>query len=87
VVGRIYHVVNDDIYVDFGGKFPAVVQRNRRRRDLYARGDEVRLLVKSLEQSEKFLGYDKEMTIMEADCVLLGKSDTTISNVTAVNLL
>ncbi len=59
VVGKIYHVVNDDLYIDFGGKFPAVCQRQRAFRSKYVRGAEVRLLVKKLELSEKFLGYDR----------------------------
>lgn len=72
VVGKIYHVVDDDLYIDFGGKFPCVCQKPRRGGHLYTRGTEVRLLVKSLEMSQKFLGYEKEMSLLEADCVLLG---------------
>jgi len=72
VVGKIYHIVNDDLYIDFGGKFPAVCTANRKRRALYTRGTEVRLLIKELELSKTFLGYDKEITLMEADAVLLG---------------
>ena len=45
---------------------------SRKRRALYTRGTEVRLLIKELELSKTFLGYDKEMTLMEADAVLLG---------------
>ena len=72
VVGKIYHTVNDDLYIDFGGKFPAICQRPRRRRNQFVRGTEVKLLIKKMEMSDTFLGYEKEMTLLEADCVLLG---------------
>ena len=44
----------------------------RNRRAKYTRGTEVRLLIKGLELSRTFLGYDSEITLMEADAVLLG---------------
>ena len=44
----------------------------RHRRALYTRGTEVRILIKELELSKTFLGYDREVTLMEADAVLLG---------------
>jgi small subunit ribosomal protein S28 len=72
VVGKVYHVVDDDLYIDFGGKFPCVCARPRRGGHLYTRGTEVRLLIKKLELSQKFLGHEKEMSLLEADCVLLG---------------
>ena len=39
---------------------------------MYTRGTEVRILIKELELSKTFLGYDREVTLMEADAVLLG---------------
>lgn len=72
LVGRIYHTVNDDLYIDVGLKFPVVCQRPRRLRSQYTRGTRVRVLLKSAELSQTFLGYEKEMTLLEADGVLLG---------------
>ena len=44
---------------------------------MYTRGTEVRLLIKELELSKTFLGYDREITLMEADAVLLGLHNAT----------
>ena len=73
VVGKIYHIVDDDFYVDFGGKFHCVCARPRGPSGrAYTRGAEVRLRIKKLESSQKFLGFDKEMSLLEAECILLG---------------
>lgn len=32
----------------------------------------MRLQIKDLELSSKFLGYEKDLTLLEADCTLLG---------------
>jgi hypothetical protein len=44
----------------------------RESRERYVRGAEVRVKVNSLELSQKFLGYERELTLLEADCTLLG---------------
>ena len=73
MLGKIYHIVDNDLYIDFGFKFPCICQRPRGRGShLFTRGAEVRVLIKSLEMSQKFLGYEQDMTLLEADCVLLG---------------
>lgn len=72
MVGRIYHVVGEDLYIDFGHKFGCVCQRPRWDGKKYVRGTEVLLKVKSLEMSQRFLGYDKDISLLEADCILLG---------------
>ena len=73
VIGKIYHIVEDDLYVDFGGKFHFVCTRPRGPSGrAYQRGVEVKLRIKKLESTQKFLGYEKEMSLLEAECVLLG---------------
>jgi len=73
VVGKIYHVVDDDLYIDFGSKFPCICPRPRGPlKDKYRRGVEVNVRIKRLEIADKFLGYDNEVSLLEADCVLVG---------------
>lgn len=73
MIGKIYHVVDDDLYIDFGGKFHCVCTRPRGPNGRnYRINTEVKLRIKSLELSQKFLGFDKEVSLLEAECILLG---------------
>lgn len=70
-MGRIVHRVNDDLYVDMNLKFNAVVKAPEKERQKYTIGKNVLMRLIDPELSEKFLGSKRDLTLLEADAILI----------------
>lgn len=78
VIGKVFHITNQELYVDMGLKFHAVVKKPQKDSNLYVRGSTVRLELLDYEITDRFIGSEKDTSLLEADAILLGLESTPI---------
>lgn len=78
VIGKIFHLTENDLYVDVGLKFHAVVKKPREDNRLYVRGATVKLRLLDYELSDRFIGSKKDTSVKEADAILLGLDSSPV---------
>lgn len=78
--GKIFHVHKDDLYVDFGMKFHAVVRRPSDQGKTYVRGATVKIKLLDYEITDRFIGSEGESSLLEADAILLGLESTPVGS-------
>ncbi|GFY60946.1 28S ribosomal protein S28, mitochondrial [Trichonephila inaurata madagascariensis] len=79
VIGKIFQVVNTDLYIDFGGKFHCVCRKPKKNSQLYVRNAEVKIRINELELCARFLGAVEDLTLLEASGNLLELVSTPVS--------
>ena len=63
---EVIAVVDDQLYVDFGSKFHAVIPKPASRGEQFKRGTKLEVLVKDLEVTQHFLGDSTTTSLLEA---------------------
>lgn len=82
MIGKVFHTTNEDLYVDIGLKFHAVVKKPQKDNNLYVRNSTVRLKLLDYEITDRFIGSEEDVSLLEADAVLLGLESTPIGRQT-----